>query len=91
MFSGLSPNGQILFPPACSILPDKGEVYYNKNLKDLSQKFNRMPSDAFVKRRDRINAGHNNGYFKSLCKKVERGIPMIIEYNKSQSQSLNGI
>ena len=87
LVSGLSPNGQILFPPACSILPDKGEVYYNKNMKDLSQKFNRIPSDAFVERRDRFNAGHNNGYFKSLCKKDEIGIRMTIDNNKRQSSN----
>ena len=76
LVSGLPPNGEILFPPACSILPDKGEVYYNKNLKTFSHKFNRMPSDTFVERRDRFNAGHNNGYFKSVCKKDEIGITM---------------
>ena len=72
--SGLPKNGQILFPPACSILTDKREVYYNKNLKDLTQKFNKVPSDSFVERIDKFNAGNNNGYFKSLCKKYEIGI-----------------
>ena len=72
--SGLPKNGQILFPPACSILTDKREVYYNKNLKDLTQKFNKVPSDSFVERLDKFNAGHNNGYFKSVCKKDEIGI-----------------
>ena len=74
LVSGLPLNGQIIFPPACSILPDKREVYYNKNSKDFSHKFNRMPSDTFVERRGRFNAGHNNGYFKSVCKKDEIGI-----------------
>ena len=73
MVSGLPSNGKILFPPACSILLDKGEVYYHKNLKVFSQKFYRIPSDAFIERIDRFNATRNNGYFKALCRKDETG------------------